>query len=120
MITERECGRGISCEEVCNVNVSLDDVDVGRESSKERDNGGSSCIAVIMDDNGDPEQAASDICSWVSQRYEDDPAFCEKETFLPPPPPPPQPPPPTTSTSDLTTATTIMTTNDCRPGPLQN
>ena len=52
-------------------------------------------MAVIMDDNGDPYQAASDICSRVSKLYEVDPAFCENEDFLPPDSS-------TTSTSDLT------------------
>ena len=36
-----------------------------------------------MDDNGDPDQAAQDICTRYSQQYEEDPSFCQKTDFLP-------------------------------------
>ena len=67
MLIPEECGQGISCEEVCKKNDSSE-----RES------------AVIMDDNGDSDQDAQDICTQMRHstkyygRFEEDPSFFKK------------------------------------------
>ena len=74
-IIERECGQGISCEEVCSEEGAMEiDTDVDLDTS---------CIAVIMDDE-DPAQAARQICRRYSANFAADPFFCRDPSFLPP------------------------------------
>ena len=81
-ITESVGGQGISCHEVCAEEVSSE-----RISSKDGDmetDTNTGCVAVLMDNSGDPDQAARDICASYSQLYEKNSSFCQDPNFLPP------------------------------------
>ena len=73
-ITKRECGQGISCEEVCSEEGDTEtDLDLD-----------TSCIVVIANNAEDPAQAAREICERFSANYAADPFFCRDLNFLTP------------------------------------